>query len=300
VAHDPPHEEGDGPAGRRRRTGKDILRAIGRTLQMAWSADPRTFVSVLALSIAPAAIPPVMVLLGRRMVDLVAVAEVRRVAHHEMVPLVVALGILAATQRVTQAFVSTRQELFMRRVYLEAERRFLAKAATADLGHFDNSDWYDRVARVQRDVSWRPGQMTWAVMGMAGNTVTLLGMLGILLALHPVLVLLVVASIVPTVLIQQHLNRKLFAFWWVETPEDRERVYLGELLSLPRTAREVRSFNLVGHLQERHWAITEEHYGRMRRLYRPTTGTASSSPWSPVPASAWRMRSSASGASPAS
>jgi ATP-binding cassette, subfamily B, bacterial len=270
-------EEGGDPAGvtaagppapaQKRKRRKDIARTIGRTLQLAWSADRRTFVMVLCLSLAPAAIPPVMVILGRKMVDLVSLSALHPVTRGQMLPVVIALGVLATLQRAAGAYFSTRQELFGRRVFLEAQRRFLQKAATADLGHFDNSDWYDRVARVERDISWRPFQMTWAVMGMSGNLVTLLGMLGILFALHPVLVLLVVASIVPSVLIQQHLNRKLFAFWWVETPEDRERTYLGELLSQPRTAKEVRSFNLVEHFSSRHEVIAEDHHRRMRNLY---------------------------------
>ena len=246
---------------------KQIGRTIQRTLRMAWDADRRTFVWVTVLSLAPAAIPPVLVDLGRRLVDFVSLAATRPVASREIVPIVLAVGVLATLQRIVTALTSTRQELFHRRVYLEAERRFLAQAARADLGHFDNSNWHDRVARVQRDISWRPGQMTWAVMGIAGNAVTLLGMLGILFSLHPLLVVLVVASVLPGIAIQQHLNRKLFDFWWVETPEDRERTYLTELLSLPRTAKEIRSFGLADHFHARHLRITEAHYDRMKRLY---------------------------------
>ncbi len=257
----------DPPDARVRSRRRRLAVTISRTLRLAWQADHRTFVAVLALSLAPAAIPPVMVEMGRRLVDLVAVANTRTVATGEVLPIVIAVGVLATFQRLVQALTATRQELFHRRVYLEAERRFLEQAATADLGHFDNSNWHDRVARVQREINWRPSQMTWAVMGMAGNIVTLLGMLGILFSLHPLLVVLVVVSVLPSIAIQQHLNRKIFAFWWVETPEDRERMYLSELLSLPRTSKEIRSFDLAPHFQQRHRDITEAHYARMKRLY---------------------------------
>ena len=42
-----------------------------------------------------------------------------------------------------------------------------------DVGHFDNSDWHDRLARAKRDVSWRPGDLTWSVLGLSGNIVTI-------------------------------------------------------------------------------------------------------------------------------
>ena len=38
------------------------------------------------------------------------------------------------------------RNLFVRRVELEAERRLLAQASKVDIGHFDNSDWHDRLA----------------------------------------------------------------------------------------------------------------------------------------------------------
>ena len=240
---------------------------IARTLRLAWQADPRAFVLAVLLSVVPAAVPPVLVELGKRLVDLIADARLRPVTSRELVPAVIGLGLLSAFQRAAGSLNGTRQELFGRRVYLEAERRFLRQAATVDLGHFDNSDWHDRVARAQRDISWRPGQMTWALVGMAGNLVTLFGMLGILFSLHPILVALVIVSILPAILIQQRINKQIYSFWWVETPEDRERTYISELMSQPRTSKEIRSFGLVGHLGARHEELGRRHYEKMRRLY---------------------------------
>ena len=265
----PEGEDAPPPAGRppRRRQRGELRLTIVRTLRLAWQADHRTFVSVILLTMAPAAIPPVMVELSKRLVDLIALSSLQVVERDRILPIVIALGVLAAVQRVVGSLEGTRQELFGRRVYLEAERRFLHQAATVDLGHFDNSDWHDRVARAQKDISWRPGQMTWALVGMAGNLVTLLGMLGILFSLHPVLVALVMVSILPVVLIQQRVNKQIYSFWWVETPEDRERTYLSELLSKPRTAKEIRSFALHDHLGRRQTELGERHYEKMKRLY---------------------------------
>ena len=252
---------------RKRRRG-EMRQTIARTLRLAWQASPRTFMKIIALAIAPAVVPPIMVVLSQRLVDLIAASRLTTVDFDDVLPYIVVLGVLSMVQRAVGSLQGTHQELFGRRVYLEAERRFLAQAATVDLGHFDNSDWHDRVARAQRDISWRPGQMTWALTGMAGNTITLVGMLGILFSLHPVLVLLVLVSILPAILIQQRVNKKIYSFWWVETPDDRERGYLSELLSQPRTSKEIRSFGLHGHFGGRQDQLGREHYERMVRLYR--------------------------------
>src|SRR5688572_26418312 len=93
-------------------------------------------------------------------------------------------------------------------------------------------------------------------------------MLGVLFTLHPILVGLVLLSILPALLVQQRINKKIYSFWWVETPEDRERQYLGELMSLPRTSKEVRAFGLADHFGARHSTLGRNHYEKMHRLYR--------------------------------
>ena len=257
----------DDPGGpdRRRRSARDLGRTIALTVRLAWQAEPRTFVAMIALSLLPATIPPIMVVLGKRLVDLVSRGAD---PNNELLPLVFALGIFAAIQRVTGTLIGTRQELFGRRVYLEAERRFLRHAATVDLGHFDDSDWHDRVARAKRDVSWRPGQMMWALIGMGGNIVTFVGMLGVLLALHPLLVGLVLLSVLPSIVVQQRINKRIYSFWWVETPDDRERGYIADLMSEPRTSKEMRAFGLAGHFGTRHKKLGDDHYRKMHHLYR--------------------------------
>jgi ATP-binding cassette subfamily B protein len=265
TATDADATDGAAASDRRRRSARDLGRTIALTVRLAWQSEPRTFVAMVALSVLPATIPPIMVLLAKRLVDLVSA---RADPSHRLLPLVVALGLFAATQRVTATLIGTRQELFGRRVYLEAERRFLRHAASVDLGHFDDSDWHDRVARAKRDVSWRPGQMMWALIGMGGNLVTFVGMLGVLLTLHPVLVGLVLLSVVPSIVVQQRINKRIYSFWWVETPEDRERDYIADLMSQPRTSKEMRAFGLVDHFGTRHRQLGDNHYRKMHDLYR--------------------------------
>src|SRR5437764_14460074 len=108
-----------------------LVLAVTRTLRLAWDADQKTFVFVGLLTIAPAVVAPIVVEIGRKVVDLVAGGQ-QPGSHAEMLRLVIYVGILTTAQRAATAMVVTRQELFARRVYLEAERRFLHKAAAAD------------------------------------------------------------------------------------------------------------------------------------------------------------------------
>jgi len=163
------------------------------------------------------------------------------------------------------------RNLFVRRVQLEAERRLLEKAARIDLGHFDNSDWHDRLARAKRDVSWRPGDLVWSVLGLSGNAVTVVLMAGLLASLHWVLVVLALGAAGLSLVLERRMTTRMYEFFYTETPEERERDYLGDLLVQPRTSKEIRAYVIADYLLGRHNRLSEDRFEQRARMYRSAT-----------------------------
>src|SRR5207248_3072745 len=190
-------------------------------------------------------------------VNRIAQARAQSVQFTDLLPIVIGLWLATTVQRALSAYTGYGRNLFVRRVELEAERRLLAKASKIDMGHFDNSDWYDRLARAKRDVSWRPGDLTWSVLGLSGNIVTIVLMAGLLASLHYVLVILALSAAVLSLLLERRVTSKLYECFYKETPEQREREYLGDLLVQPRTNKEIRAYVLVDYLLGRHRDVSE-------------------------------------------
>ncbi len=184
--------------------------------------------------------PPIAVYLGAALVNRIADARLHAIGLRDMVPVLTGLWLATSVQRAISAYMGYGRNLFVRRVQLEAERRLLAKAAMLDVGHFDNSDWHDRLARAKRDVSWRPGDLTWSVLGLSGNIVTIVLMASLLASLHYVLVLLALAASALSLALERTVTRRMYEFFHKRTREEREREYMGDLLVQPRTTKEVR------------------------------------------------------------
>jgi len=174
-------------------------------------------------------------------------------------------------QRAVGAYMGYGRNLFVRRVQLEAEGRLLAQAAKVDIGHFDNSDWHDRLARAKRDVSWRPGDLTWSVLGLSGNIVTILLMATLLASLHWVLVLLALLAAMLSLVIERRVTSRLYEFFYKETPEEREREYMGDLLAQPRTTKEIRAYVLADYLLGRHRKLSNDLFRQREAMYRSAT-----------------------------
>jgi ATP-binding cassette, subfamily B, bacterial len=240
-------------------------------MALAWAASPRSLVRYSLLGMLSAAMPAITVYLGAVLVNRIADARLHSLQLRDMLPIVAGLWVATAVQRAVGAYMGYGRNLFVRRVQLEAERRLLAKAAKVDIGHFDNSDWHDRLARAKRDVSWRPGDLTWSVLGLSSNLVTIVLMAGLLASLHYVLVVLALAAALLSLVLERQVTSRLYEFFYKETPEEREREYMGDLLAQPRTTKEIRAYVLADYLLARHQRLSEDLFHLREQMYRSAT-----------------------------
>ena len=255
------------PAGRARRVRKNLR--LGMAL--AWAASPRSLVRYSVLGMVSAAMPPISVYLGAVLVNRIAEARLQSLRLSDLLPVVAGLWLATGVQRALGAYMGYGRNLFVRRVQLEAERRLLEQAAKVDIGHFDNSDWHDRLARAKRDVSWRPGDLTWSVLGLSGNIVTIILMASLLASLHWVLVVLALAAAGLSLALERRVTSRLYEFFYKETPEEREREYMGDLLAQPRTTKEIRAYVLADYLLERHRRLSEDLFKLREQMYQSAT-----------------------------
>jgi len=248
-----------------------VRKNLRRGMALAWTASPQALIRYTVLGIISAALPPVTVYLGAALVNRIAAARLHALQFNEVLPIVIGLWLATGFQRALGAYTGYGRNLFVRRVQLEAERRLLEQASKVDLGHFDNSDWHDRLARAKRDVSWRPGDLTWSVLGLSGNIVTIGLMAGLLLSLHWLLVVLALAAAALSLLLERRVTSKLYEFFYKETPEEREREYLADLLVQPRSTKEIRAYVLADYLLGRHHRLSEDLYQQREQMYRSGT-----------------------------
>lgn len=236
-------------------------------MALAWAASPRLLLRYTVLGMFNAVMPPISVYLSAKLVNVIAGARLHATQFNDILPLILGLWITIVIQRSAGAYIGYGRNLFVRRVELEAERRLLAKAATIDMGNFDNSDWHDRLSRAKRDVNWRPGDLTWSVLGLSGNIVTIILMAGLLASLHYLLVILALSASLLSLVIESRITSKLYKYFYKETPEERERQYIGDMFILPKSIKEIRAFVLGDYLLGRHHNISEDLFRQRERIY---------------------------------
>jgi ATP-binding cassette subfamily B protein len=255
----------------RRGRAARVRRNLRQGMALAWAASPKLLIRYTVLGVLGAGLPPITVYLGAMLVNRIADARLHAHQFREVLPIIVGLWLATGIQRALGAYTGYGRNLFVRRVQLEAERRLLERASSVDLGHFDNSDWHDRLARAKRDVSWRPGDLTWSVLGLSGNVVTIFLMASLLASLHWVLVVLALAAAGLSLLLERQVTSKLYEYFYKETPEEREREYLADLLVQPKTTKEIRAYVLADYLLGRHERLSENLFTERAKMYQSGT-----------------------------
>jgi ATP-binding cassette subfamily B protein len=249
---------------RLRRVRKNLKHAMA----LAWAASPRLLIRYTLLGMFNAIMPPVSVYLGAVLVNKIAEARLHPLKFEDVLPIVIGLWITFVVQRAVGAYMGYGRNLYVRRVELEAEKRLLEKASKVDLGHFDNSDWHDRLARAKRDVNWRPGDLTWSILGLSGNIVTIILMAGLLASLHYILVVLALGASFLSLALESRVTTRLYKYFYKETPEERERQYLGDLLVQPKNTKEVRAYVLADYLLGRYRKLSNDLFKQREQMYR--------------------------------
>ena len=243
-------------------------------MSLAWSASPRLLIRYSCLGALNAAMPPITVYLGAILVNHIAAIHAHPMRIEDLLPIVIGLWVAVGVQQCMGGYLSYGRQLFVQRIEIEAERRLLQQASALDLGHFDSSDLHDRLARAKRDVAFRPGDLAWSIVVLAGNLVTI-GLMGALLAgLNLILIILAVVAAMVSLGLEHRVKSRLYEHFFSETAEERERDYLGNLLVQPRYAGEVRAYVLADYLLKRHYRLSEGLFEKREAIYRLASRSA--------------------------
>src|SRR5258706_13289757 len=221
-----------------------VRKNLGRAMSLAWAGSSKLLIRFSVLGMFNAIMPPVSVYLGAVLVNKIAESRLHPLTFHDVLPIVIGLWITFIVQRAVGSYMGYGRNLYVRRVELEAERRLLTKASKVDLGHFDNSDWHDRLAPAKRDVNWRPGDLTWSVLGLSGNIVTIVLMAGLLASLHWGLVALALVAAALSRALERRMTSKLYENFYKKTAEERGPRDPGDLSGPPRTPQAIKDCRL--------------------------------------------------------
>ncbi len=230
-----------------------------------WSAARPPFVLALLLTFLNALIAVAQVLVTKQLLDaLLADPSVVRLGPL-LPPVLILAGLTAVSFALTAATGQVRRllgELVMR----DTQRKMLDVTTTVPLDAYETPWFFNYVVRVETNALTKPLDLVQAVITLVSGLVAAVGLGIILVAIEPLVLPLLVATALPSYLVNRRGSRQEFDFAVEQSASLRERTYLGNVLKTRDTAKEVRAFELAGLMRGRWEQRYRDYLFALRRL----------------------------------
>lgn len=242
------------------------LRNLPPFLRMVWETHRGYALGVAGLRLLRAFIPLATLWVGKLIIDAIVEAAGSGAPDWRRIALLVAtefgvvvVGEIAA--RTGALLESLLGDLFSNRMSV----RLMEHAATLDLQHYEDPVFYDRLERARRQTVGRIALLS-QLFSLAQDTITLLTLVGALLAFSPVLFLLLVGTVLPAFLGETHFASLSYSLLYQWTPERRRLDYYRFVAASDAMAKEVKLFGLSSYLIEEYARLADRFYRANRRL----------------------------------
>ncbi|MEM9806547.1 MAG: ABC transporter ATP-binding protein [Cyanobacteria bacterium P01_D01_bin.56] len=249
---------------------KSLLQTAQRltpALRLVWHSSPRWTTTRLCLVIFQGILPLASVYLVKLLVDAITTqsANPQQVLQQSM-PLLI--GVVATTliTLVCRAFSDLVNTAQSQRVSDYMRSVLHAKSIAIDLAYYENPRYHDTLQRAQQEATTRPNQILTRLAQVGQNSISLIAMVGLLLALHWGIAIVLLLAALPTVLVRLRYTRQLYHWQRIWTPVDRKSMYFSWLIIGEMFAKEIRLFGLGDLFSQRFDHLRQQIYQAKLKL----------------------------------
>ena len=248
------------------RTLRRLPSLVGRAVRLVHQAGGRVFWASVAVQLLAGLVVTAQVLAARFVLDRVIEADRAGAGLGSVAPSVLVLVALTAVLGLSGAAGRELSTLLTELVGRDATGRILDVATSVDLEAYEAPAFHDRLERARFNANNRPVMAVNGLLGMLNGAIAAIGVSVGLLVLHPLLVPVALAGLVPLWVAENRNGRAWYRFAVAMTPVDRERTYLANTLAGKPLAKEVRAFGIAPFLRARFDGLFARRIDALRHL----------------------------------
>jgi ATP-binding cassette subfamily B protein len=244
----------------------DAFKNLPRFFKMIWETSPSMTIGNVVMRIIKAAIPVVMLWIGKLIIDEIIFQMDEPEAFYGNIWLYLGLEFgLAILSDVTNRAITLLDGLLGDLFSNKTSVKLIHHAATLDLYQFEDSEFYDKLERARRQTNSRTVLMS-QVLTQVQNIITIAFFSAGLIAFKPILILILVVAILPSFLGETKFSADSYSLTQSWTPQRRELDYLRYIGASDQTAKEIKVFGLAGFISDRFKTLADEYYKANRKL----------------------------------
>ncbi|MYD97078.1 MAG: ABC transporter ATP-binding protein [Gammaproteobacteria bacterium] len=250
-------------------TGRDprsalrlTVNVVPRVFAFLWEVSPSLFVTLILILLFNAFAPAAMAWLSMKVVvDGVVAATTSGSGWAALaVPVGAFFAIWVVNAALASADVVVRRLLQQKTEILESVK-LLNKAGSLDIAFFETPRFYDQLHQAVEH-RWTVHHVANQSLGLLQRLVSLTAMLSLLSVLHPIAIVVLLATALPSLLMQGHFAKQRNDYFDETVRSARVQEYIHDLLTNRQAANEVRIFSLTRYLVGRFLDYADAQFAR--------------------------------------
>ncbi|HEY9410412.1 MAG TPA: ABC transporter ATP-binding protein [Jiangellaceae bacterium] len=239
---------------------------LARALGLAWRSGRFSMSCYGVVTVLEALIPVAIAWLTKYAIDEIVDPELDTRVLVAVGVAIAATGVVSAV--LGQGSVYLQGELERRIGLAVQDELFASTERFVGLGRFEDPRFLDRLSLAQTSGGSAPGQVLFAAFGIGSAVIMLLGFVGSLVVVSPVLAVGVLLAAAPSVFAELRLSRQRSAMMWRLGPMERREMFFQQLLVSTQAAKELRLFGAGGHFRRRMFTMRRAANREARRMDR--------------------------------
>ncbi|HEX6871694.1 MAG TPA: ABC transporter ATP-binding protein, partial [Micromonosporaceae bacterium] len=238
------------------------LRGIWPAARLAWRSAPAWLLTHIAATAATAVLPVATVWLLKAVLDDLTAGRSGQLR-------VSALGLFVAGATAAGLAPVSRylRNQLSRAIKVQSQSQlYLATARLAGLSRLEQPAFRDRLRMAQQIGQAGPGEVVDGLLGVGQRILTVVGLLGVLTVINPLIAGLAVLGTVPALYMEVRLSRSRAAMMFAISPVERREIFYAELLTTLTAAKELRLLGLSELFRRRMLTELATADGHRRRL----------------------------------
>ena len=234
-------------AGNRLRTQMNQALHLLPAFKLVWQSSPKWMIARAVTLLLQGVLPLVSLFLLKLIIDQIAVSTAaadKAIAFQQALVLLLLLGGVMLFSSAVASIAELVNTAQTQRVTDFMQNLLLEKSVAADLEYYENAQYYDTLQRAQQEAPFRPNQILNRVALILQNSISLAGILGLLVSLYWGLAAILLVAAFPALLVRLKFSKILYQWQRRRTVLDRRAMYLSVMLTHEQYAKEVRLFNL--------------------------------------------------------
>lgn len=243
------------------------LQHIIKAIQMVSRCSREGFVLKLIYVGILSVLPIVNIWLLKLLIDDVTSGSVDMMQR--ALPLAVGFCAVFLIQRLVGVLNGVNNDLMTQRLIDYISERLQRQAYRLDMAYYDNPTYHDTFHRAQQEASYRPINLLNHMVGLMGTTISLCGVMVILLKMHAWWIMgVMVLAVVPSFVVRTKKIRSIYHFRRDNTQIYRMTGYYSALLTQRTYAKEVRTFALSDYFRGKFVVVRKQLVDQLLKISR--------------------------------